>query len=991
MAGTQVASIGVGKLSSTAKYVDKFIVEIYSDSGYTTKIGQQTSTAQWNGSAWTQKDAIVFGGLVFGTTYYLRSAVIAPISGVLSAWTNYNTAAGSASAPGCTYSGTYTATTSGIGYIITPASVPSDIDHFEAVWQFDSTVPASSTICHWSGQLTNSVITFFVGGSPGQVAKVYVRAVNTSQQAQGWQLVDTRTISTTWSGTTTGTIGDGTLLGTGGPGVYSGSTGRLGIGGTQTSSGLSTVGLADFRTVSGDHSWVMQNTTPTSGRQYGVQNLAATGFVNSDFTAGLVRTYLNSSGAYSVNGVTVADNIFTAIGSTSGAPGRMGVSGTDTFVRQTATTAGRTYGLYNTSGNFSQYDETAGLLRTTVNSSGQLGISGSPSAQLQVFGGTASLNSTTADMYLVDTTPTTGRTYATLNESGAGSYRVWDSTGSAVRTTVSSSGGYGIGATPGSDFYFTNSARSYFQNAGPGVALNDTQASGRLYMALSGSGLAQGYTIYDGTRATYPVMMDNAGQFGHNGTPSLPLDVFGQYSRTAGSGAGWKAQDTNSSGIGAYFLSGNAAAGNISINRDGSGNVTQWNSTGTGFYGTPAHTVDMFGNPYVQAAPYDFRAANTQASGRIFGVGSAAVWDGTGLYQMAIDHTAGSQRLRMDSGGQVGFNRVPGAAFDNTGAIVSSGSGAGLNTLDRTSGLTHLLYADAGYARIWNSTGGDIVTIDRSTGKLGLGATYSGDWISVQGVSVLDTNKVVAGGVRGYRYTNAGSATWLKLGTWTFNNGGSGRSVHVDIISANGYNSGSAQQAHIELIARSGNASVAPNISGGSYYGRGGSTPITGFKIVAVGGSTAVNNGAWELWVNAAAFADMIVSPTVDSGDTFTWVGTTGADPGAASSSIVVGTGGMVMNTGGTGTDAIIDSTGSPLTGGKRGFIGLTSSSNLVSGQKVGGDSGSAVNGSGGFAGFGMTPTSYIAFSGDIIIQASSTVKVRVNNTAGHQWSIASV
>jgi hypothetical protein len=46
-----------------------------------------TSAAQWNGSAWTQKDYIEFAGLVFGTTYYLRAAVIAPLSGVLSAWT----------------------------------------------------------------------------------------------------------------------------------------------------------------------------------------------------------------------------------------------------------------------------------------------------------------------------------------------------------------------------------------------------------------------------------------------------------------------------------------------------------------------------------------------------------------------------------------------------------------------------------------------------------------------------------------------------------------------------------------------------------------------------------------------------------------------------------------------------------------------------------------------------------------------------------------
>jgi hypothetical protein len=696
---TRIASIGVGKLSTTSRYVGNFIVEIYSDSGYTVKIDSKVSGARWNGTVSVQTDYIQFDGLIFGTTYYLRAGVVTPVSGVISTWTTFSTAAGTSSAPGCTYGGTFTATTSGIGYVVTPASVPSDIDRFEAVWQFDSTVPTNTTISHWSGQLTNGVITFFVGGTPGQIAKVYVRGVNTAQQCQAWQLIDTRTVSTTWSGTTIGTIGDGTLLGTGGPAVNSGSTGRLGIGGTQDASNfLTTFGGYIANKTAGNAGYWSYDTSASPATFVTITNRGSGGYFIQDNGAGINRTQLNMSGALSVGGGAASDNILTAVGSTAGGPGRIGVTGTDSFLRQTATTVARSYGLYNTGGNYIQLDETAGLNRTTLNSSGQFGIGMSP---------------------------------------------------------------------------------------------------------------------------------------------SQPLSV--------------------------------------------------------------------------------------------------------------------------------------------TGAMQSFGSNAALWTADRTSGNIYAFYGTSNIPRLWGGSA-DFATFNPSTGAMGLGATYTGDWISVQGASVLDSNKVVAGGVRGYRFTGSGSATWVKLGTWTFNNAGSGRSVHVDIVSANGYNSGTAQQAHIELIARSGNASAAPNISGGSYYGRGGSTPVTGFKIVAVGGSTAVNNGAWELWVNTSTFADMIVSPMVDSGDTFVWAGTTGADPGAASSSIVVGVGGMVMNTGGTGTDAIIDSTGSPLSGGKRGFLGLTSSGNLGINIKIGGDSGMGVNGQ-------------VCTTTDIYIRNAGTTKVRIDNTGtgGHQWSVASI
>jgi hypothetical protein len=812
------------------------------------------------------------------------------------------------------------------------------------------------------------VINFFVGGSPGQVARVYIRAVNTSQQAQAWQLIDTRTVASTWAFTTTGTIGDGTLLGTGGPGVYSGSTGRLGIGGTQTSSGLSTVGLADFRTVSGDHSWVMQNTTPTSGRQYGVQNLAATGFLNSDFTAGLVRTYLNSSGQlgiggspgaqlqifggwtslnsttadayltdttpttgrsyatinesgagsyrvwdstggavrtiinssgnYSLNGSASSDNQFTVVGGSA----RMGVIGSQPYMRLNDTGAsGRIYGPYSHNGYLAQYDETAGSDRTLLSNVGYLGVGGSPGQLLSIFSGTSDvglqITAPEPSVFYTDTT-TSGRQFQQFNLPSQ--FGTWDATAGSTRTYISTSGGFGIGGNSGADFAHYNSARAYFQNTGPGIALNDTQVSGRLYMALSGSGLAQAYTIYDGTRATYPVEIDNAGNYGHGGAPSVALelfgnpsrvtasgaytamndtggsgrvyyfqssggtqytgdqtsggsrlflnssgqygigaapsyplqlsgdvflhsgasasnelqgtnvggrtfetatgaahamsdgqygwndvtggvnrtrinnsgqygiggdpgnrlDVFGQYSRTAGPGGGWLAFDTNTSGIGAYFLSGNVAAGNVSINRDGSGNVAQWNATGMGVGGTPTSKLHVFGNPYIQASQVDVRYQNTEASGRTFGFGSSSGWDGVGYYQMAIDHTAGALRTRMDSTGQVGINRTPSYFLDSAGSVSARSGSGGYYYEDRSNAANvATLYASSGYPRLfWNSA--DFATFNPSTGAMGLGGTYSSDWISVQGVSILDSNKVLQAGLANSDKVLADGSTW---------------------------------------------------------------------------------------------------------------------------------------------------------------------------------------------------------------------------------------
>lgn len=76
--------------------------------------------------------------------------------------------------------------------------------------------------------------------------------------------------------------------------------------------------------------------------------------------------------------------------------------------------------------------------------------------------------------------------------------------------------------------------------------------------------------------------------------------------------------------------------------------------------------------------------------------------------------------------------------------------------------------------------------------------------------------------------------------------------------------------------------------------------------------------------------------------------------------------------------DELNDGPTNPLGGGRRGWNALTASYNLVSGQKIGGDSGLPVSGN-------------VFSTSDMYMQNAGTTKFRINNTSSRQWSIASV
>ncbi len=158
---------------------------------------------------------------------------------------------------------------------------------------------------------------------------------------------------------------------------------------------------------------------------------------------------------------------------------------------------------------------------------------------------------------------------------------------------------------------------------------------------------------------------------------------------------------------------------------------------------------------------------------------------------------------------------------------------------------------------------------------------------------------------RWFYLVNGGSAAWYKLGTWVAGN--QGDSLRIEYTGGVGYNTNAVQQSHATKTIRTGNDTAAPNLSGISWWESGGSAAILAVKAVATGGSTSVSNRSWDIYVQLDSFTNGHFEFVYTSNSTFTWSGASASDPGAASSTVVVGAGGRVHNAGGTGMDAVLD------------------------------------------------------------------------------------
>lgn len=150
-----------------------------------------------------------------------------------------------------------------------------------------------------------------------------------------------------------------------------------------------------------------------------------------------------------------------------------------------------------------------------------------------------------------------------------------------------------------------------------------------------------------------------------------------------------------------------------------------------------------------------------------------------------------------------------------------------------------------------------------------------------------------------------GATVWFHLGTLVLNIASTAK---LHWASGVGFNSNSNQQSTSEIFIRGSNTAAAPNLSGISVITHGASQPMLSFKAAATGGSTSPSNTSWELYLEAATFTGGPLEVLVNTanGDSFTWSGATASDPGAASTTVVVGAIGQYINpVAGSGIDGI--------------------------------------------------------------------------------------
>jgi len=164
------------------------------------------------------------------------------------------------------------------------------------------------------------------------------------------------------------------------------------------------------------------------------------------------------------------------------------------------------------------------------------------------------------------------------------------------------------------------------------------------------------------------------------------------------------------------------------------------------------------------------------------------------------------------------------------------------------------------------------------------------------------TNQVFSG-----TGNNTASSAWFKLGTWVF--AGAPASIALEFQGGSGYNTNAAQQSVTDITIRSSNDTAAPNLSGITWQENGGSQAVLAVKAAATGGSTSASNHSWDIYVQFNNFSMGTLVVSLPSDGTWTQINSASSDPGPASSTVVVGAGGLVGNAGGSGLNGVNDGT----------------------------------------------------------------------------------
>ena len=445
------------------------------------------------------------------------------------------------------------------------------------------------------------------------------------------------------------------------------------------------------------------------------------------------------------------------------------------------------------------------------------------------------------------------------------------STGSSANTmatvmTMLANGNVGIGTSPSYTLDVNGTTRSGKLLAGAITATSDTariRTNGDIYMDAAVSTLA--YNLYYDTGWNY---------------------------RNNGPGFAWRSDGTSLmqllsavSGTG-----GTAASVSTPLTITTSGNV--------GIGASPSYELDVYkastAVDYISGRFVSDAAATGQSqtwvkfekSGNYGGAIAGYLNQGvnSGLLLGTQNNSATpTERMRIDSRGNVGIGTAsPVGRLHVSGTDATGPTSLRLQNTTATTGKTwQITSTDAGLLQLATQPGvADYMTVD-SSGNVSMTGTISASNIN-----------------RTYGLPNVnGTASWIKLGTFTAGQGG--HHCFIKVVTTVGYNAITAQQNEIYIhFLTSNGVSVDANGFGGFTQFYITNTNGSSYNVKVVSNAAGVSATSYDIWFyQAGAYngTGSFYTVEINNGNTWTNIATTGSDPGVASSTIGIGVNAMAI------------------------------------------------------------------------------------------------
>jgi len=393
----------------------------------------------------------------------------------------------------------------------------------------------------------------------------------------------------------------------------------------------------------------------------------------------------------------------------------------------------------------------------------QLGVGTAPAYPLHVYQGSATFtptayftspsSDTTLDLV---NTATSGRYWrigsgGTGSGGGVGNFYVFDSTASAVRMVINSTGYAGIGtATPSAYLHVYQGSsnivglRLESSGTGLGSGLQMVNSSGRTYGIYSGADSL--LHITDVTSTTDRIVINSSGSVGiGSGSPAYTLDVVGTVRGTTGvvAGNGTGAVALNLLDIPSAAWQITTGSNNLSINNNSASWTNRLTLTQSGLLGigtaTPGYAVDVVGSVNI--------TGSFLVNGVAFSGGSSWLSSGANIYfntgSVGIGVSNPSTKLHIYSTNASPFFLEQSSTNPNYITFISNGTTYGYFGLEKSDG-TGLFGSNTAYGMSFGTPTATNVNVATnnvvrmtvvSDGTVGIGTTTPGKLLGLYGAN----------------------------------------------------------------------------------------------------------------------------------------------------------------------------------------------------------------------------------------------------------------